>query len=176
MRVSLALLLALSTIGFCALPPEVADLKSKRDAKVAEINTAYVTALQKIQKKSMAAGDLDGANDVQKEIDSLTNLAVNNSGVGSITEASKLNPILGKWLWGPTLVVEFTDDGKVKGKGYDGKWTENKTSTVERKYTVSWNDGSVVDEVTVNGRQARCKNSQGLKFNSEKLPAKPNGE
>jgi hypothetical protein len=88
-------------------------------------------------------------------------------------EATQVNPIVGKWRWGKHLLAEFTADGLAKAKGYTGKWKESETSTIERKYTVSWNDGIIVDDLTLekNGARIRGKNSKGEKFTAEKIPA-----
>jgi hypothetical protein len=50
------------------LPPDVAALKAKRDAKIAEINQTYATALEALQKKALREGNLDAANLIEKEI------------------------------------------------------------------------------------------------------------
>ncbi|MES2476218.1 MAG: hypothetical protein V4640_10580 [Verrucomicrobiota bacterium] len=167
---ALVILCALS-LPVVALPPDAAALKAQRDVKISDVNSAYVRALEKIKARAMADGDLAGAQEIEQEID--TAAAPPKPPVVARTEIGKPNPILGKWRWGPSsLIVTFAADGTAKATGYEGKWTEIQTSTVERKYTITWNDGAILDEVTItaNGTQARAKNMKGVKFTSEKIP------
>lgn len=55
-----------------ALPPDAADLKAKRDYRVAEIDRVYAAELAKLQKRAMDSGNLTAANEIQKEIETVT--------------------------------------------------------------------------------------------------------
>lgn len=69
---SLLLVMPFVSLSYAALPPEAAELKVKREAKIAEIDRTYVAELEKLQKKAMAAGNLAVANEIQKEISEVT--------------------------------------------------------------------------------------------------------
>ncbi len=172
MKTKLFLLLVLSVNAFGeTLPPDAAALKAKRDAKIAEINQLYATALEKLMKKAMAEGNLDTAKLLEDEM----NEAAPDPFVEKTAVAAKVtdsaNPIVGKWKWGESLVAEFTPDGRATAKGYSGVWVEKESSSLERKYTVSWNDGIVIDYLIIlqDGEKARAKNSNDQKFVASKI-------
>ncbi len=120
MKTNLACLLfsLLSFQPLLALPPDAEALKSKRDAKIAEINGVYATELAKLQKKAMAAGNLEVANEIEKEIAKAT-----PDPFGS----SKFPKLDGKWLVNGKSTRIFKGDlltDETSGKhscSYDGE-------------------------------------------------------
>lgn len=68
MRSLLVLLVSAVAAFGSELPSELAALKAKRDAKVAEIDRIYAAELEKLQKRLMQAGNLKAANEVEEEI------------------------------------------------------------------------------------------------------------
>jgi len=69
MKAKLMLLLAMSmTLTAQTLPPDAEALRAKRDAKVAEINQLYATALEKLMRKAMAEGNIDAAKALEDEM------------------------------------------------------------------------------------------------------------
>lgn len=90
MRRPFVLLLVSSISVFASLPQEAIDLKAKKDAKVAEINTAYLGALSKLADRLAAAGDASGAAEVR-------NLIANPDGDVASAEDAKLKPLIGIW-------------------------------------------------------------------------------
>lgn len=161
MKTTLLLLALLSLPVFAGdLPPDAAALKGKRDAKIAEINQLYANELEKLQKLALKNGSLEAANAIEKEI-------------AAVIPNPLVNPIVGKWKWGNTLIAEFTPDGKAVAQGYVGKWTEKKSSSSEREYTVTWNNGSVIDYLTImrDGEKAHAKNSKDQMFAAHKVDA-----
>lgn len=109
------------------------------------------------------AGNLEGANEIQKEMATVVGNPLKNDGIASI---------VGKWRWGPrSLFVVISADGWSRTTGYIGKWVEEESTTPERKYTIIWNEGAVTDDITVdkNGQRVRAKNTRGESFTAEKL-------
>ncbi len=68
MRAKIILALFALVLPLAALPPDAASLKSGRDSAIAKINATYSAELAKLQKKYMAAGNLAGANEIEKEM------------------------------------------------------------------------------------------------------------
>ena len=107
-----------------------------------------------------------------------TMLAVIASALGSVCGLSgaepeqKANPLVGVWIWADKRTAEFLADGTVKYWFGPAKWTEIETHTVERKYTIVWKKGTIVDDVTMDKdlKKLRVKNSNGKKFTAEKAP------
>jgi len=88
------------------LPPDAEALQAKRDAKVAEINQAYATALEKLMKKAMAEGNLEAAKVIEEEINKATPDPF-------VTLKEKVSG--SQWM-NPTnsWVIKFRKDGKME--------------------------------------------------------------
>jgi hypothetical protein len=67
-RRGLCLLALIVPLSAQQLPPDAVALKSKRDARISEINRTYAAELEKLQKKAMEGGNLTAANEIQREI------------------------------------------------------------------------------------------------------------
>jgi co-chaperonin GroES (HSP10) len=112
------------------LPPDAAALKAKRNAKIAEINRTYAAELDKLQKKAMDGGNLTAANEIQKEIESVTPDPFSN---GDKEILQKLRGTSWKHE-GTNKVMTFREDGKL-GKSWgklNPEWTvKNEVVSVE---------------------------------------------
>lgn len=92
----LPVLFLLTIPSFAELPYEVLQLKSKRDAKIAEINQAYSTALSRLMDRYAAAGETEKAAAVKALLDEPTSSseqAVNEDP----EEDARLKPLIGVW-------------------------------------------------------------------------------
>lgn len=109
-------LLALVTPLRADLPPAAADLKLRRDAKVAQLDRTYAEELTKLRKRAMEDGNLTAANEIQKEIEAVTQDPFKD-------DPPPANALVGKWLWtvkGPkpkSVTREFTSTHMIDERG-----------------------------------------------------------
>lgn len=119
---------AMSTLS--ALPAAAADLKAKRDAKVAEIDRVYAAELDKLQRRLMADGNLASANEVEDEIKRVT---VNPFADEKISTAA----LLGKWMRNTDKNVFVIHDGKTGTHHWTSGTTDFKVSLNPEKSQVT---------------------------------------
>jgi hypothetical protein len=107
-----ALVIALS-LPALALPPDAADIKTVREIKLSDLNGAYIRALEKCQKRAMAAGDFGGAKEIEAEIGRVT-----NSEDDATTYAGSV------WHWGSGGILKLLKNGKAIHTSWTmpGKW------------------------------------------------------
>jgi hypothetical protein len=149
MKIKLILMLMVLPVCVLAdsapvLPAAAVELKAKRDAKIAEINRVYAVELEKIQKKAMAAGNLTGANEIEKEI-------------AAVVE-NPLDPMIGKWKWGTGGELDLQSNGSaVHSKwGGKGKWKKIKENQIQLE-----SDSGIQFVVTFKGDTASVSSKNG---------------
>jgi len=116
MKTKLLLLFVLSVNAFGeTLPPDAEALRAKRDAKIAEINQLYATALEKLMKKAMAEGNLETAKVLEAEIAKATPDPFFKP------EEKYDNTV---WAWGSGGEVSFSKGGRMTHSRWSGggKW------------------------------------------------------
>ena len=137
-------------------PADLAKLRKAYEAKVKAvvdpITTVYLKKLNEMKKAYGAKGDLESAQAVQKEIDSLTT-----------TKPKSAITIIGRWDWGDGNTMELKEDGTAKSSnGETGKWRciDKKT----HRYETSWgnlmvmsSDGTTILLKSPNGRTGTVK-------------------
>lgn len=167
---------AMSTLS--ALPAAAADLKAKRDAKVAEIDRVYAAELDKLQRRLMADGNLASANEVEDEIkrvsvnpfaDEKPKVASSATQTVSVETPGdeRLAPLVGVWkrdsdngIWNITNTTGGTFNGKRSfTMSFDA---ENKRVAVIGSnwadHLILTSDPDVVNGTTkINGKTVRYK-------------------
>jgi len=139
--------------------------EAKVKAAVDPITAAYLKKLDEMKKSYGAEGDLESAQAVQKEIESLTT----NKPKSAVT-------IAGTWSWG-NAIVKFQDDGSgtydADGRGQgltSGRW--KCLDKKKRTYQVSWSTGSVdLMLLSPEGDTMICRNTKSDKsYTSRRVP------
>lgn len=158
-------LLALATPLHADLPPAAADLKFRRDAKVAELNRTYAAELAKLQKRAMEDGNLTAANQIQKEIESVTPDPFKD-------DPPPADALVGKWLWivkGPkakSVTREFTKTHMIDERG-----DKHPYQIKDRILIIDWGRGTW-EKATLDSNQPRTlsgANHAEVKFTYERL-------
>jgi hypothetical protein len=81
---------------FGALPYEAVELKTKRDAKIAEINRSYISALSRLMDRFAADGEKEKAAEVKKLLEAAA--AISEPVAAAQTdEDPRLKPLVGVW-------------------------------------------------------------------------------
>ena len=165
-RLSLLFLTSVS-LSHAELPPEAAELKAKRDAKIAEIDRAYADELGKMQKKAMAAGNLAVANEIQKEISAVTHDPFSEEDTLGKSRVTPEILTVGEWRFDvkqPAYTTHFrfasNQDVFERGKASPvGKWfIRNGKIRMDFKY--SWNEFSVYYSGAVVLRESRSSDGK----------------
>ena len=62
-----------------------------------------------------------------------------------------VDPIVGRWFWGENYTVIFYADGTciVENDGTKGKWEYLKNPEIERKYGLTWDQGRLLNRMTI---------------------------
>jgi hypothetical protein len=89
-------------------------------------------------------------------------------------QEKKPDPIIGRWRWSVNnYLIDILNDGTMKGPREvgTGVWKVIPTSTVERKYKLTWRGGDGVDTITLSadGKKLNGKALDGFKFTAERV-------
>jgi hypothetical protein len=136
------------------------NYEAKIKAAVDPIKAAFLKHLETMKKAYGAKGDLESAQAVQNEIDSLTT-----------TKPKPAVTIVGKWSWNKSTTAEFREDGTAKcSDGNTGKWKclDKKT----HKYQTVWADGNFDRmQMSADGQSSTVKNNNtNNTFDAQRLP------
>lgn len=122
MKTTTILLALLAPRLFAAdLPPDAAELKGRRDTKIAEINQIYANELKKLQKLALKSGSLEVANTIEQEIAAVMQnplkerIPTNEKSSPKESDVAMKRRILGSH-WKNTSrgwVIFFREDGKI---------------------------------------------------------------
>jgi len=87
----------------------------------------------------------------------------------SKAEEKKPDPVVGRWRWSVNnYLIDILSDGTMKGPREvgTGVWKAMPTTTVERKYQLTWRGGEGVDTIILSpdGRKLSGKALDGFKF------------
>ncbi len=143
--------------------------EAKVKAAVEPITEAYLKKLDEMKKAYGAKGDLESAQAIQKEIESMTpeKAAAKTTTKSKATAKRKAEVgIVGKWTWSDH-VIDFLEDGTFKlSNGDRGKWgcLDRKT----RRYENSLGNKMLL---TADGTTMLVKNPNGTGFTSKRLPS-----
>jgi hypothetical protein len=86
----------------------------------------------------------------------------------------KPDPIIGRWRWSVNnYLIDILSDGTMRGPGEvgTGVWKVIPTTTVERKYKLTWRGGDGVDTITLSpdGKKLNGKALDGFKFTAARV-------
>jgi len=166
MKCAMLIVLLLTTVSaFAEDKPaqEPADLvkirklyETKVKAAVDPITAAYVKKLDEMKKAYGAKGDLESAQAVQKEIESM-----------STTKPAMT--LVGKWTWAGGI-AEFQKDGSGKCGNSTSKW--KCLDKKAHKYQIVWAAG-VTDwvQISSDGTTIFLKNNSGHTYTFQRLPS-----
>jgi hypothetical protein len=124
------------------LPPDAEALRAKRDAKIAEINQIYATALEKLMKKAMVEGNLETAKLLEEEM--------NKAAPDPFKVKDPLLSLIGKWkrVGGGNKhdgdIFEFTDE---RSGQYNGR-LPFKFSYNSKTRTITFDSHNWTDKIT----------------------------
>lgn len=89
-------------------------------------------------------------------------------------EEKERDPIAGRWRWSVhNYLIDILDDGTMKGPREAGVWKVIPTTTIERKYQLTWRGGDGVDTITLSpdGKKLRGKALDGTQFTAARVSA-----